>query len=52
MRTINIIQDEEEKALSNLVLLTKENLELEDDITTLQNKLTIIQELEKEGVFQ
>ena len=52
MRTINIIQDEEEKALNNLVLLTKENLELEDDITTLQNKLTIIQELEKEGIFQ
>ena len=52
MRTINIIQDEEEKALNNLILLTKENLELEDDITTLQNKLTIIQELEKEGVFQ
>ena len=52
MRTINIIQDEEEKALNNLILLTKENLELEDDITTLQNKLTIIQELEKEGIFQ
>ena len=52
MRTINIIQDEEEKALNNLILLTKEILELEDDITTLQNKLTIIQELEKEGVFQ
>jgi len=52
MRTINIIQDEEEKALSNLVLLTKENQEIRKDISKMRVELSIIQELKEEGVFQ